>query len=721
MLGLRVGLRNKCIDEVRKKIPDVALLSEVLRDEKLQDVHFNIEVKSTHGVDCLVELLKELKSERDLSTIMVSSPIWPEIQLKIAADKELNDVALAAPFIHGGVLGVRFRGRKRAVIRENKEQYACQQCWSPFTVFRSVAPTPDRPLRQLWTIGTRRRLHRGAEKQAHMIVHSARIALPHRDTGRIDCKPLPKHPPTMLALGGGGWRGGFGGIGTVLYFAHRAHPSQKPGENMWQPIREVVGISGGAFVVAALSAQPDAPDPVPIVTDVLGKLVRAGRRISYMVFVGLALAAPIVAGVAFSLWYAWTHHWWGAVLGIVLLVLVLGTFLLRSFLTVYWKMVLRGLYKSTTMHDIGGIDRQGLGRRYQIGATGMHDGNLYSYTTHLAGDRLRWLANKSLPTPVPDVDKHGKRHPHKLWEAVLRATSLPGLRQVGHRRIYLCDHGAKGGHVGECWVPDRLVDGGLSGIFGRGLIQARRKKYVDQLRKLGMKLALGQGDDAPHSVRSRQHKVVRPHAAPTGDAQLVIVDAGRALTIRTGRTVRDRFLNSCEGISSLAMLARWFQIALEVAYREELERVKDGKQFDEYSCRLIRLAEEERHDLSEDQVRLVQRQLELNRLALLRDRVHAFSLGRCRPLWANRAMTVAVAACELEFAKDEDVEVEKILKTIGKTLTANGYKGDAGALADIWRKVPVLGWPVADKRKTVPVLGWPAETIAAGFVVGELA
>jgi hypothetical protein len=113
---------------------------------------------------------------------------------------------------------------------------------------------------------------------------------------------------------------------------------------------------------------------------------------------------------------------------------------------------------------------------------------------------------------------------------------------------------------------------------------------------------------------------------------------------------------------------------------------------------LVRLAEEE-HENSRLPPRCITetRKDELNRLAMLRDRVHGFSLLKANRGWANRSVAVAVAACALDCTDEPDVE--DILKRVGKGLVSNGHAGQVDDLADVWKKVPALGEPMlATKR-----------------------
>jgi hypothetical protein len=708
LLGLRPRYRNKTLAEVQAKHPEAfSLRSAFLECPEFFDVYWNIEVKSKHGLHELLDLLGALKEQRDLSTIMISSPVRPSILREVA--KHYPEVALAAPLVHGGVFGVRFLGRKRALV--NGRPYDCQQCWH--RLIRNPAPKGDRPLRQLWTIRSRAQLHKGAEKGAHMIVESERVALPNRRQRRPGFVSVGK-PPAVLALGGGGWRGAFGGIGSVLYLAQKEDPTQHdPSATMWKGIRQVVGISGGAFAVAALSAEPDDDDPAPTMAELFQRLECAGRTVSNIVLLGLTFAIPLLALAVIGVVQAWTADVWWAVVLIVALVFVAASSLARWFVTTRWRVVLGRLYGEKTMRNQGPPARV-----YRIGATDMNDGNLYAFSSDLTNDWSRWtehdaeyryrgIRTRDLAFPVPlDRDKQGNRLPRKLSHVVLRATSLPGVGQFGNGRICRFDHATKVDHSRYCQVPDRLVDGGMSGIFGRGLIQqidaaVEQSVVVDaQAERPGG--AAPKGGNGQRGIKSAPDTQVE-------DPQLVIVDAGRALKVRTGHTFGDRLWARCERLSNAVLLARWLAVSMEIAYRAELRQVADGQTSGGFSCRLVRLAEEEpsrRVGTSKrrppgDPVELTaqrsdprmsdQRWLDCNRLLMLRDRVHKFSLMKASRGWANRSVTVAIAACALEF--EEQPDIEQLLLDIGAHLASVGHTGRVGDLAQVWRCVPVLGDP----------------------------
>jgi hypothetical protein len=270
---------------------------------------------------------------------------------------------------------------------------------------------------------------------------------------------------------------------------------------------------------------------------------------------------------------------------------------------------------------------------------------------------------------------------------------LPGYGQFGSGKICIRDHALKSEHDDVCRVPGGLVDGGVSGIFGRGLIEPRTSAEDGAL-------PLGDGDGPQRVDRAARQGGLYTLVA---DPELVIVDAGRTLSVRYGRKVRYRLWAIAEWIWAFVMLRRWLQVALEVGYRDELKRVRDGQQSDGYKCRLVRLAEEE-HKKHTDVATLDDvRQLELNRLTMLRDLVHSMSLLKANRGWANRAVTVAIAACALEF--DEERHLEQILEDIGSRLTTEVHskRKYVGDLAAVWKKVPVLGKPVHGTTLDAPV------------------
>ena len=193
---------------------------------------------------------------------------------------------------------------------------------------------------------------------------------------------------------------------------------------------------------------------------------------------------------------------------------------------------------------------------------------------------------------------------------------------MGWNPLYLCAHDPGQVHDDDCpSVPDRLVDGGISGIFGRGLVD--------------------------------------PATAPRGRTALVAVDGGRRLVANHERTVGGRLRSVLERLSALYHLSRWLTVAFEISYRSELVRVADEQIDNGYRCRLVRLAEIELDPPAPPGQPVLglsaTRQADLVRLALLRERVHSFSLIRASSANVHRGIAVAVAACALEFADEPDI------------------------------------------------------------------
>lgn len=658
-------------DELARSLPDVPSLYDLLTDPELPRANWNIEMKSKAGLPALLGLLSRLAEEGwDLSRILVSSPMRPSVLEAVAA--RFPEVGVAAPVIHGGTFGIRLLGPSRA--RTSRGPYDCQQVYHPFVRSRRRFGRAERPLVQAWTVGNRRVLDRVLRAGAQPIVDS-QVLMIRRSLGQA---PLPVttqedlrrevaaqlyRDPDALALGGGGWRGAFGGIGAVMYFTHRG---------MYRAIHDVVGISGGSFAVAALARQPSRarlagrsngtdgePDTgddghVGALRHLLEALEGAGsktRSILGIVATGLVALAAVAGVVTASAVNDDTKSVWVLAL---LAALVAGSFLVRAAATMRWKWILRGVYGTHAMAPTPPDDGPGRpGRRFAIGATGLSDGYLYSFTSSPGDDVPRWRRDPGLATPLGG---------HRLADVVARATSLPGIGQLGVGRIWLptCDHGQhtrRDRHRCDS-IPDRLVDGGVSGIFGRGLIQARYRRI--------------QGSDEPTEV--------------------VVVDAGRRLPPET-RRLGARLARLGQRSSALILLSRWLQVAMDVAYREELKFVRDGNVVDGHRFRLVRLAEEEdpfdplTGTVKNASMASVRRRDDLNRLYVLRDQVHQFSLMRVNRTNANRTIVVAVAACALEFEHEPDIG--SILAAVGERL------GRSRELAEVWHgvRVPLLGEP----------------------------
>ena len=212
-LGLWSRYRNKNRRWMEEHLPGRPTLYDLLTHECLKDVRWNIEVKSRLATNLLVELLRKLRAENvDLRRILVSSPIWPKTGAAVAA--EFPDVALAAPVVHGGALGFRFRGSNRAQPIVGRS-YDVEQIWHVLVRGRRQ----NGPLRQAWTVTRARTFERLLTTDAHCIVDGDKLRLRR---GRYrSVEPLSLADVDTVSLGGGGWRGAFGGIGTIGYLMAR--------------------------------------------------------------------------------------------------------------------------------------------------------------------------------------------------------------------------------------------------------------------------------------------------------------------------------------------------------------------------------------------------------------------------------------------------------------------------------------------------------------------
>jgi hypothetical protein len=240
----------------------------------------------------------------------------------------------------------------------------------------------------------------------------------------------------------------------------------------------------------------------------------------------------------------------------------------------------------------------------------------------------------------------------ELRRAVVRASTLPGLATFGPRTLVLpsCDH-ADDEHLKSCErVPDRLVDGGISGIFGQRLL------------------------------------VPRGHPGEADPPRVLVVDSGRKLVPNNGTEPKSRLMRLIEDISAVALLARWLQVAFDIGYREDLRKVAASDPEHDYV--LVRLAEDD--DLGErapeDESR--PEPSELDRLFVARDRVHRLSIFGVRPWKTNLAIATGIVACALLL--DSEPKVSDLLER------ADGALQRGGRLTAAWNDLRVvrLGKPI---------------------------
>lgn len=619
IFGRKRRLSNMDIETFRTRYPGVPTLNEVLSHEDLGTCHWNIEAKSIKALAGLRSSLRPGDGrEVDPGKIMLTSQFRPRLLHEVARD--FPQASFAAPLLHGGSLGIRFLGARRAAL-PNGRPYDCEQIWHP--ILRK-SPS-DRPVRQGWTVRRYGGIDRMVVTGAHAIVNSDQLVV----RGAVRQRPPRIEPRTQLsalALGGGGWRGAFGGIGTVMYL-------QEKGQ--WDTITDVVGISGGSFAVAALSQEREPVDQT--LQTLLNGVEDAARRVrTFVASAIVALGAMITLGVVVldTRPSTWAPPWMWMFAPLVFSVVA------RCIVTLRWRAILRTVFGKQRLPTKTLTGK----RRYAIGATGLHDGDLYAFTTDFAGDAQAWRDAQTSPdsnrvaVPIGDAS---------LVRAVGRATSLPGLGQLGIGQLWLphADHDPANRCLDCRFVPDRLVDGGISGIFGRGLMK-------------------------------------RNEPTSNGRANVLVVDAGRRLVSNGGTSARNTATRLVERLSIAVLLARWLAVAIDVGYRNELENVRDGSVADGNRYWLVRLAEEEAIAAGRPQPEDQRRAESFEKLYALRDRVHKFSLMGANRTNANRTIAAAIAACALEF--EEDPSIEALLQTIDRKLDrGNG-------LVDAWNQLPLL-------------------------------
>lgn len=463
LFGWRRGFTKATIGELRQRYPDLVTLGELLDDPELADARWNIEVKSPRAIPTLA---RDLDSRQMASTVLLSAPWRPAIIHKLR-DRFGEYLVVAAPVQRGGTLGIQF---SVPVERDDTWQ-----------VLRRVgARGPGRSARrraQAWKV-------RGIDDAVRLIDRGYDIIVDSTDTNLVaqlvERRPLPQVPPPeprpprepvppgwrppgerppwagapapwidepqMLLLGGGGWRGAFAAIGTVMFLYETKHH----GTRRWQNVKEVAGVSGGAFAVATLAAEGvDDTDPTAALAALTARLTGVRRRLWLTVGLAAGVPAVLLARVGWTL--TRSPRWEVS----ALLVLLPTAALLAARSAMQW--VARRLIVTI----VGTAPRRAdnTNRRYSICATGAESGELYRFTTGPNSDDDRppgmppWPRGKAVKTSW------------RVNEAVLASTALPWTAGYALRGSWGPTRDDRG---------ERLIDGGLLGILGDQLFAASR-------------------------------------------------------------------------------------------------------------------------------------------------------------------------------------------------------------------------------------------------------
>ncbi len=443
VLGWKPGYRGMTREEVsRRKGYQVPTLSEILDDPEMRDARWNIEVKSQTALPALIAVLKRTKA---VSRVMVSAPGHPKIVREVR-ETFGTLVAVAAPVHHGGVFGRLFL--------TPKFDHDGMQVFRWFGRGAGVRHGHGRVRVQSWTIAGASQLDACLSAGCHPVVKDSDDALRRkleaigrwpdvpqtlqRRTDTIELEPRPRtpmppppsRPIEVLMLGGGGWRGAFGSIGSVAYL--RATGS-------WQHIRHVVAISGGSFVAAALGADGvDDADPSPALAELARRMMalRWPMRLAFLPLVlpvGVLMAMPLVL-----------DGWWSL---LWLLVPTSCLFLGRWIVSFEWRAMMRRLFRDG--------QPRATGRRYVVCATGRSSARPYFF---VGGDVSDVDAGT---TGAGGADERWGRMVPGDWrwsDAVVSSTALPWVN--GFRTKV--DPG-----LGSAGAAETLIDGGVVGIFGR--------------------------------------------------------------------------------------------------------------------------------------------------------------------------------------------------------------------------------------------------------------
>ena len=419
-------------------------------------------------------------------------------------------------------------------------------------------------------------------------------------------------PIEVLMLGGGGWRGGFGSIGSVAYL-------QVTGA--WEHVRHVVGISGGSFVVGALGAV-GVDDEHPSVP--LARLTARMMSLKWpmrLAFVPLVLPVAGVAAAPVVL-----HDWWSL---LWLLVPSASLFAGRQIVSIEWRMMMRRLFGDAGPRS----DRR---RRYVVCATGRSSARPHFFvggdTVDPSGRTAEAGATSAAAAGAGQDERWGRTVEGRwTWtDAVVSSTALPwvnGFRTRADRSL-----GAEG-------VSERLIDGGVVGIFGR--------QWFEQT-------LLGTSPGDAHRT--------------------LVVDTGRKH--RTGGRLAERAM----GFLTIGLLSRWVQIALDASFRKEIERASRVEAAappgHEPMLNLVRVAETDAGDHHEIKAMRdeVLRRLEHGRCIVRRFGLAGLSRANCLT-----TIVVAVVACAV------DIEHEPSLDVVADRLRAVGRELELGEeLLEIW-------------------------------------
>lgn len=613
VFGRRWGFGRMTLAQVRAKLGyDVPTLSQLLDDPELRDARWNVEVKSRAALPALIATLKRTEA---VSRVMVSAPMHRSV-IREVRETFGTLVAVTAPVHHGGTFGRRFLSPKL--------EHDGLQVHRWFAVPAQRRHGRGRVRVQSWTIDGLDQLDACLDAGCHPVVRRSddevRRHLATQDRwptvptawkrfpGRQQLRRVPPRPKAadrpieVVLLGGGGWRGAFGSIGTVAYLHTRG---------WWTDVRHVVGISGGSFVAGVLgAADVDDTDPTPALAGLASRMMRLRTRM----WGAAALAVVPPVGVAAAVAVAAPGWWLVAVPTTVL-------FWVRVAISRSWVAMLRSLFGR-------GVPQTSGPRRYVVCATGRSSARPHFF---VAGDL------RDLEQPVPGLDAATSDPWGRIvptgWDwtdAVSSSTALPWVN--GFRT-------EPDPTLGDAGRAERLIDGGVVGIFGR--------QWFDRTL-----LGTSPGDRM------------------------------RTLAVDTGRRHRTsgRLVERAMGLFTVGLMSRWVQIALDASFRKEIERASRAEAEVGPDAvpmmNLVRVAETDvadHHDIRAMKNEALRR-LEHGRCIVRRFGLMGLSRRNCLV-----TIVVAVVACmfDLEHDPSEDDVRERLLQV-------GGSLGLDTELAEIW-------------------------------------
>ncbi|BAN01053.1 patatin-like phospholipase domain-containing protein [Ilumatobacter coccineus] len=431
-----------------------------------------------------------------------------------------------------------------------------------------------------------------------------------------------------LLLSGGSHRATLGSIGAISYFLWSdGLPEHGVGRrpDKWDDIDEIVSVSGGSILNAALAGATDTP------AEAAARLAEVRNRIGHdrllphrttkrciIALLGVvtlaALGWLLLAALGVVGPQAMSQSPWSVVIGIS--IFPLGLNLVRRLAGAYQRDVVDVVTQGRTTP----LDSVASTRRHTICASGLASGLPYYFTA--GGEPFEPVYGTALGSG------------YSLADAAKASTALPG---TGHVR------------APRALRREVLVDGGVSGSFGEQVSTTIRRRPEDTWRSGGEWFA---------------------------------VDAVRHMTSNS------RIAQSLQSVSMLSLLGRWLKVSLEATYVNDLVDLGPGQYARLWSPNVLPPAAPDpsrtfRDGSSAAKQPVVDDSLERRKLAELQSRVRSMSLTSMNYAVADLAIVVGfISTLEVRRTLDP-AEIAAGLEWLDETF------GTGGQLACVWADVEI--------------------------------